>query len=84
MSVIDFPSEVDRAEDEAMGFDEMPMVMSPKTLAEILEVSVKTLERMRDAKTGPHWHKLPGSSLIRYARPDVIAWFAACRVEVTS
>lgn len=55
------------------------MVMSPKTLAEILDVSLKTLERWRDAKTGPTWHKLPGSSLIRYSRSDVLTWFATCR-----
>lgn len=61
------------------GFEEMPMVMSPKVLAEILDVSLKSLERWRDAKTGPTWHKLPGSSLIRYSRADVVSWFASCR-----
>lgn len=68
----------------AAGFEDLPAIMSPKTLAEVLEVSTKTLERWRDArvrdgKTGPAWHKLPGSSLIRYSRADVIEWFAACR-----
>ncbi|MDR6142075.1 hypothetical protein QE375_001629 [Microbacterium foliorum] len=81
MSLIAFPSETDQVESESTGFDEMPMVMSPKVLAEILEVSVKTLERWRDAKSGPAWHKLPGSSLIRYARIDVLAWFRTCRAS---
>lgn len=70
--------------DNATGFSDVPPIMSPKTLAELLEVSTKTLERWRDARardgmTGPAWHKLPGSSLIRYSRADVVAWFAACR-----
>lgn len=76
--------------DSSQEFEQMPMIMSPKALAEILEVSTKTLERWRDARgrgveAGPVWHKIPGSSLIRYSRADVIAWFAACReAEVAS
>lgn len=93
MSRIAFPSEAVGAEVGATspeGYEQMPMVMSPKTLAEILEVSTKTLERWRDARArgeeaGPVWHKIPGSSLIRYSRTDVIEWFAACReAEVAS
>lgn len=66
------------------GFDGVPPIMSPKTLAEMLEISTKTLERWRiergrDGKTGPAWHKLPGSSLIRYSRADVVSWFTSCR-----
>lgn len=80
MSLIAFPGDAESSNAEAApGFEEMPMVMSPKTLAEILDVSLKTLERWRDAKTGPTWHKLPGSSLIRYSRSDVLTWFATCR-----
>ncbi|MCC2031800.1 helix-turn-helix domain-containing protein [Microbacterium sp. BWT-G7] len=52
--------------------------MAPKALAAILDVTPKTLERWRDAKTGPKWLKLPGSSLIRYTRADVLAWLAEC------
>lgn len=87
MSIIAFPGEGEveaRAEATCAGFEQMPMIMSPKALAELLEVSTKTLERWRiardrDGKTGPAWHKLPGSSLIRYSRADVLSWFAACR-----
>lgn len=85
MSTIVFPVATTEVLSEAPeGFEQMPMIMSPKALAEILEVSTKTLERWRDARgrgdeAGPVWHKLPGSSLIRYSRADVIAWFAACR-----
>lgn len=63
--------------------EQMPPVMSPKVLAELLEVTPKSLERWRDAGTGPAWLKLPGSSLIRYRREDVVAWLDAARVEVT-
>ena len=87
MSLVAFPDQPTgdaEAERIADGFEQMPMIMSPKTLAEILEVSTKTLERWRDARArgegaGPVWHKIPGSSLIRYSRTDVIEWFAACR-----
>lgn len=87
MSIIALPSVVtDASGDAPEGFEQMPMIMSPKALAEILEVSTKTLERWRiarerDAETGPAWHKLPGSSLIRYSRADVLSWFAACRED---
>ncbi|WP_229383732.1 helix-turn-helix transcriptional regulator [Microbacterium allomyrinae] len=60
------------------GFEDVPAVMAPKALAAILDVTPKTLERWRDAKTGPKWLKLPGSSLIRYTRADVLAWLAEC------
>lgn len=63
------------------GFEDIPAVMSPKTLAEILDVTPKTLERWRDASTGPVPHKLPGSSLIRYTRDDVLSWLASGREE---
>lgn len=60
------------------GFEDMPLVMSPKTLAAQLETSVPTLQRMRDNRTGPAWH-LVGQS-IRYSRRDVIEWLASRRV----
>ncbi|MEV7875184.1 helix-turn-helix domain-containing protein [Microbacterium sp. NPDC089188] len=57
--------------------------MSPKTLGDLLEVSSRTLERWRAEKVGPAYFSLPGSSLIRYSRADVVAWLTAARVEVT-
>lgn len=61
-------------------FDGMPLVLSPRMLAEILDVSVKTLERWRamPGGNGLRWHKLPASSLIRYYRADVITWLHGC------
>lgn len=66
------------------GFEDLPAVMSPKVLAELLEVTPKSLERWRDAGTGPAYLKLPGSSLIRYSRDDVVAWLTAARVEASA
>lgn len=63
---------------EAPGFEELPVIMSPRALAEILEISTKSLERYRADGTGPRWIKLPGSSLIRYTRRDVSAWLEQC------
>lgn len=62
-----------------VGFEDVPAVMSPAALARLLDVTPKSLERWRIAKTGPAWLKLPGSSLIRYTRADVLAWLSACR-----
>lgn len=87
MSMIAFPATTIDAPGEAPeGFEQMPMIMSPKVLAQVLDITTKTLERWRDARlrdgrTGPVWHKLPGSKLIRYSRADVLAWFAACRED---
>lgn len=87
MSLLAFPQpepETDAAAAAAGALADLPAVLSPKILADLLEVAPKTLERWRDASTGPAYLKLPGSSLIRYARDDVAAWLAAARVEVTS
>jgi len=63
------------------GFADLPPVMSPRVLAEQLEVTPKSLERWRDGGTGPAYIKVPGSSLIRYSRDDVAAWLRTGRVE---
>lgn len=85
MTLVAFPQPQPDEEPTTLGaLSELPAVMSPKMLAELLEVAPKTLERWRDASTGPAYLKLPGSSLIRYTRDDVAAWLVAARVEVTS
>ncbi|QYF98941.1 helix-turn-helix domain-containing protein [Microbacterium sp. PAMC21962] len=63
---------------EVPGFEDLPVIMSPRALAEILDISTKSLERYRADGTGPRWIKLPGSSLIRYTRRDVAAWLEQC------
>ena len=50
-----------------------PNFLSPKDLAEQLQVSQKTLQRMRDEGTGPAWKRI-SKKHIRYAIVDVDAW----------
>ncbi|MBN9210526.1 MAG: hypothetical protein BGO45_04705 [Microbacterium sp. 71-36] len=83
MSLVALPQPDPHAVDEPSGFEDLPAVMSPRVLAEVLDVTPRTLERWRVDKIGPAWMSLPGSSLIRYGRADVVAWLAAARVEVT-
>ncbi len=59
--------------------DRIPPVSSPRTLAELLDVSTKSLERLREAGKGPEPTKLPGTTMWRYLRPDVVAWLLAGR-----
>lgn len=63
----------------AIGFEDVPPVMSPKTLAGVLEVTTLTLQRWRDRKEGPLWIAIPGSNVIRYTRADLLAWLAEHR-----
>ncbi|OZB81474.1 helix-turn-helix domain-containing protein [Microbacterium sp. 13-71-7] len=60
---------------------EFPPVMSPKTLAAFLEVTPLTLQRWRNAKTGPVPALVPDSNVIRYTREDVVAWLARHRAD---
>jgi hypothetical protein len=62
------------------GFEDIPPVMSPKVLADVIEVKPLTLQRWRDQEKGPAWHQFPGSNVIRYTRVDVLAWLAEHRV----
>lgn len=71
------------APDAPAGFEDMPMVMSPKTLAEILDVTTVTLERWRAKQHGPRFRRFPNSNLIRYTRADVIAWLDECAETTT-
>lgn len=79
MSLIAFPAasaDEPDAESTPSGFDEMPLFMSPIELAEILKVTTRTLTEWRRKKSGPRPVKFPASDLIRYTRPDVLAWLA--------
>ena len=64
------------------GYEDMPLFMSPAQLSEIIEVSVVSLARWRTAKPlrGPAYSLFPGTRLVRYARPDVLAWIESCKV----
>lgn len=77
MSLIAFPAAADSDADPVLpGFEEMPLFMSPAALATILSVTTRTLTEWRSKKSGPRWVKFPASDLIRYTRPDVLAWIA--------
>lgn len=54
--------------------DRIPPVSSTKTLAELIDMSAKTLERMREKHEGPLPTQLPGTTVWRYLRPDVVRW----------
>ncbi|KAA9134834.1 helix-turn-helix transcriptional regulator [Microbacterium caowuchunii] len=62
-------------------FDDLPALMSPLTLAKVLDVSTKTLERWRIAGTGPAFFQPEGSRLVRYGRDEVVAWLGPTRVK---
>lgn len=56
------------------GFDDVPAIMSPKKLGEVLEIHPVTLARWRDKNKGPKFRTPPGTNIVRYYRHDVIAW----------
>lgn len=67
------------------GYEDMPLYMSPAQLSAILEVSVVSLARWRKEKPlrGPAYSLFPGTRLVRYARPDVLAWIESCKVDAS-
>ncbi len=83
MSLVALPQPTADTTSAPAGFEDVPAVLSPKYLGELLDVSPRTLERWRLTNMGPSYFTLPGSSLIRYSRADVLAWLTASRVEVT-
>ncbi|QIK64108.1 helix-turn-helix domain-containing protein [Leucobacter viscericola] len=74
-AVIDLAGEREARVAEPGGFEDVPAIMSPGQLAEVLDVSVRTLERWRVDGEGPAFQhpKLP-NRFYRYFRRDVIAW----------
>lgn len=67
---------------ELAGYEDMPLFMSPAQLAEVIGTTPTSLARWRKEKPlrGPAFSALPGTQMIRYARPDVLAWIEACKV----
>lgn len=78
------PREID-IESAPAGYEDMPLYMSPAQLSAILEVSVVSLARWRKEKPlrGPAYSLFPGTRLVRYARPDVLAWIESCKVDAS-
>jgi predicted DNA-binding transcriptional regulator AlpA len=50
----------------------MESLLNQKQAAQVLGISVRTLERHRVAGTGPRWARL--GRLVRYRQSDLIAW----------
>nr|WP_237463629.1 helix-turn-helix domain-containing protein [Leucobacter aridicollis] len=69
--VIQFPNAKPPTDDPV---PDLPLVLSPAQLSELLTVSVKTITRWREDKVGPPAFKLPGGRFYRYRRDEVIAW----------
>lgn len=76
-NVVAFPTELEAPALVPAGFEEMPLIMSPRTLGSILDVHPRTLDRWRVAGEGPVAHQMPGSGQWRYHRSDVIAWWSS-------
>lgn len=59
-------------------------VLTTSQLAELLQLSGRTLEKMRLEHRGPSYIKLGTgkAAQIRYALADVVAWLDQCRIEV--
>ena len=51
--------------------------LDPKEAAEVLSLSVDTLEGYRTRGVPLRHFSPPGSRIIRYAEPDVLGWLAA-------
>jgi predicted DNA-binding transcriptional regulator AlpA len=52
--------------------DEMDSLLNQKQAAQVLGISVRTLERHRVAGTGPRWARL--GRLVRYRESDLVEW----------
>jgi excisionase family DNA binding protein len=48
-------------------------VMSGQQVADLLQVSPRTIEEWRQTQTGPPWRRV--GRHVRYVRTEVLAWF---------
>lgn len=61
----------------------MTPVLSEHRAAELLGLSVRTLQRFRVEGRGPRYLKL-GRKRVAYSEADIAAWIEHCRRESTS
>lgn len=54
--------------------DEDDPMLTEQQVSELLQVSVRTLQRWRASNTGPPWTRV--HRLVRYRRSEVQAWLA--------
>lgn len=83
-AVVDLSVEREARGDVAPGFEDVPPIMSPGQLADVLDVSVRTLERWRDLKEGPDFQHPEGTRFYRYYRRDLLAWLENKKPEVAA
>lgn len=50
-----------------------PLIMTGEQVAELLQVSPRTIEEWRQTNSGPPFRRV--GSHVRYLRPEVLAWF---------
>lgn len=55
-------------------------LLTPREVADLLGVSVKTVETWRKQNAGPPWFQM-SERVIRYRRGDVTEWLAAQRKD---
>ena len=53
--------------------DEDSQIMTGQQVAELLQVSPRTLEEWRQTRSGPPWRRM--GRHVRYLRREVLAWF---------
>jgi excisionase family DNA binding protein len=61
----------------------MDMLLTPRNAADALQISVRTLERLRVTGNGPAFVKT-GNRLVRYRQADLENWLASRARHSTS
>lgn len=74
-NVTAFPGVVQDAEPLTIDLTDIPVIMTSQELADVLRVSTKTVERMRERNDGPVPKRLPSSNGYRYSRESVQRWW---------
>jgi excisionase family DNA binding protein len=56
-----------------MDAQDEPLIMTGEQVAELLQVSPRTIEEWRQTHAGPPFRR--AGRHVRYLRPEVLAWF---------
>ena len=62
-----------RAHLRGMDTRDEPLIMTGEQVAELLQVSPRTIEEWRQTNSGPPFRRV--GRHVRYLRPEVLAWF---------
>ena len=60
--------------------DEDSQIMTGQLVADLLQISPRTLEEWRQTRTGPPWRCM--GRHVRYPRREVLAWFEGLGTHV--